>query len=90
MGYKRTGRPVGRPAKHTAKQYAEALRLLEDGASYREVSYSTGIPRTTLREKYPGMGWTKLEGKQFMGWVGSNDKLLQMFDELYDVKRRVQ
>ena len=90
MGYKRTGQPVGRPAKHTAKQYAEALRLLEDGASYMEVSYSTGIPRTTLQDKYPGMGWTYKEGKQFLGWVNSSNKLQSMFNQLYDEKRRVQ
>ena len=43
----------------------QAARLLEDGASQREVQRTTGIHRTTLRKHFPGKGWTFVEGGQF-------------------------
>lgn len=39
--------------------------LLEDGASYHEVSRTTGIPRTTLTDNLPGYGWTLSEAGKF-------------------------
>ena len=64
MGYKSTGRPTGRPKVHnyTDKDWEFAKSLLEDGASYREVAYTTGIPRKTLSDNLPGYGWTSREG----------------------------
>lgn len=88
MGYKRTGRPTGRPKRHnyTDADIELAKRLLEDGASYREVAYTTGIPRTTLQDKFPGMGWTYAEGRDIYKF---NKKNLTAYDEfVYDPGRR--
>ena len=52
----------------------EAKRLLEDGASYREVSKTVNIDRRHIQKTLPGSGWTKKEGGQFR-------KLLAMHDE---------
>jgi len=65
MGYKRTGRPTGRPSKNTSEQWKHALRLLEDGASYRETALTTGIPKSTLIDNLPGYGWTPSESGSF-------------------------
>lgn len=48
-----------RPRSWSDEDYEFAKELLDDGASYREVAESTGIPRTTLREIFPGQGFTK-------------------------------
>lgn len=88
MGYKRTGRPTGRPKTHnyTDKDWEFAKTLLEDGASYREVSYTTGIPRTTLTDNLPGYGWTPKQGRDM---YRLNKRYLDTFDSvLYDPKRR--
>lgn len=42
-----------------------AARLLEDGASQREVWRTTGIARDTLRKYFPGKGWTYVQGGEF-------------------------
>ena len=38
----------GRPKKYTRKEILDALRMLEEGASYKKVSESTGISVSTL------------------------------------------
>lgn len=82
MGYKRTGRPTGRPGRTTQEQWDQAKILLEDGASYREVSDTLGIPRTTLRENLPGYGWTAQEGREFRSLLMHNSRLtLDMWDK---------
>lgn len=58
---------AGRPPKWTEDQLAFAKELLEDGAGYREASASSGVPRTTLHDKYPGMGMSASEGGT-VGW----------------------
>lgn len=60
---------VGRHKEVDPAKLAQAKMLLEDEASYHEVSATTGIPRTTLRENLPGMGWRKTEGGQFIAFV---------------------
>ena len=88
MGYKRTGRPTGRPKTHnyTDADWKFAKSLLEDGASYREVAYTTGIPRTTLTDNLPGYGWTARDGLQMYSF---NKRHLTTFDEVvYDPKRK--
>lgn len=35
-----------------------AKELLEDGASYRDVAETTGISKTTLRTRFPGLGFS--------------------------------
>lgn len=88
MGYKRTGRPTGRPKAHkyTDKDWELAKRLLEDGASYREVAYTTGIPKSTLRDNLPGMSqWTPAQGRAMISFIKKHQ---EMFDELYDPGRR--
>ena len=49
----------------TSERLAQAARLLQDGASQREVQRTTGIARETLRKHFPGKGWTFIEGGQF-------------------------
>lgn len=78
-----------RKPKHTKEQWEQAKRLLEDGASYREVSFSVKIPRTTLRENLPGYGWTSGEGRRFMGWLSHSNKLQALYYEITDPGRRV-
>lgn len=55
----------GRPPRWTQDDLDFAEALLEDGASYRETARSTPVPRTTLRDKFPDMGWTENEGGAF-------------------------
>lgn len=49
---------TGRPPSVQDSTWEAALELLEDGASYRDVAETFDIPRTTLREKLPGYGFT--------------------------------
>jgi len=42
-----------------------ARRLLEDGASQREVQRTTGLARETIRKNFPGQCWTFTEGGRF-------------------------
>ena len=62
---------TGAPPRWTKEDLDTAEFLLEEGASYRDTSETTRIPRTTLREKLPGRGWTSSEGgslgKQLLG-----------------------
>lgn len=54
---------VGVPVAQEALDRAKAL--LEDGASQREVTRTTGISRMMLRKYFPGKGWTFVEGGEF-------------------------
>ena len=49
----------------TPERLAQAARLLEDGASQREVQRTTGLARETIRKHFPGKGWTFIEGGEF-------------------------
>ena len=51
------------PVKQEELERAKAL--LQDGASQREVTRTTGIARETLRKYFPGKGWTHREGGDF-------------------------
>ena len=50
-----------------------AGRLLEDGASQREVTRTTGISRVTLRKYFPGLCWTFREGGEFRALTKSSN-----------------
>lgn len=63
---------LGRPHDWTDEDLQWALVLLEDGAGYREASRSSGVPKTTLRDKYPGMGM-KLSEAGFLGAYVASD-----------------
>lgn len=80
MGYKRTGRPTGRPSKHTEADWARAKSLLEDGTSYRETSLTTGIPKSTLRDNLPGYGWAASESGSFRTFLNRNKISLEVWD----------
>lgn len=58
----------------------QARRLLEDGASYKEVERTVHMDRRTLRKRFPGMGWPPDEG----GRLGALITQLQR-----DTKRKV-
>lgn len=45
----------------TEEERAAALRLLEDGASYREAAQTIGRGTTTLKRAFPGYGWTQAQ-----------------------------
>lgn len=47
-----------RRPKPTPELLARAKALLDDGASYTEVTRTTGVSKTTLHRKFPGSGWT--------------------------------
>lgn len=85
MGYKRTGRPTGRPSKHTQQDWDRAKALLEDGASYRETAVTTGIPKSTLIDNLPGYGWTAQEGRQFARTLARHKEISL---EIWDQNRR--
>lgn len=56
---------TGRPITYDPEQLKYAELLLEDGCSYRDVAETTRIPRTTLREKFPGKGFSPEDTKGF-------------------------
>ncbi|MDQ0241220.1 hypothetical protein [Arthrobacter bambusae] len=60
-------RPGARPKKPpcTPEELNKARLMLEDGASMREITRTLGISKTTLRNKFPGMGWTYKESGEF-------------------------
>lgn len=70
-----TGRPTGRPSSVTDEQYEAAYGMLVDEVSYRETARTLGIPRTSLREKFPGHGWTMSEGGKLGHFIMSNQTI---------------
>lgn len=56
------GTPDARYEPHSSDVWDKALFLLKDGASYRDVAETTGIPRATLSRNLPGYGWTSEQG----------------------------
>lgn len=90
MPSKPTGRPTGRPGRTPKEVLDKALLMLQDGASYREVAYTFDIPRSTLRGKFPGYGWTEQQGRSFIGFIAASPKRQALYDELeMPGKRRV-
>jgi hypothetical protein len=59
-----------------------AKRLLDDGASYHEASSSSGVPRTTLRDRYPGMGMDVAEAGSFARSIQRDPKLWALHREI--------
>jgi DNA invertase Pin-like site-specific DNA recombinase len=82
MGGKRTGRPTGRPPSVTPEQFTRAYDMLVEGLSYREVCRTLGIPRTTLREKYPNMGWSLSEAGKLGHFIMSDQRIHKMQQEI--------
>jgi len=83
-------KPKSQPVKvpkatgHTKEQWHRAEALLKDGASYRETALTTGIPRTTLRERLPGYGWTPSESGSFRTMLNKN----KVSKDVWDLNRR--
>lgn len=90
MGYKRTGRPTGRPPTVSPEQFTRAYDMLVEGLSYREVCRTLNIPRTTLSEKYPGMGWTLSEGGKLGHLIMSNQSIHDMQREIGLLQNGIQ
>jgi hypothetical protein len=81
-------RPNHRPPQREY-EWDKAVAFLLDGASYREVEHTLKIPRSTLRDNLPGMGWTSQEGGQFKGFLASDPKIQKFFyKNLFDNARR--
>ncbi|QXO13149.1 helix-turn-helix DNA binding domain protein [Gordonia phage Jojo24] len=60
------------PAALTADQTSTARTLLEDGASYREVARTLGVPRHRVMRALPGYGWSYRDAGTFtasMRWA---------------------
>lgn len=59
---KTAGLPItSTTAPLTEVERATALRLLEDGANYREVARTIGRGRTTIKRAFPGYSWTQAQ-----------------------------
>jgi len=58
---------AGAPA--TPERLEQARRLLDDGASYQEVSRTLGMHERTLMRHFPGRGWSKREGGRLGAYV---------------------
>lgn len=72
------GQLTRRP-KPTPELLAQAKRLLDDGASYKEAHRTTGVSVTTLHRKFPGCGWTYKQ-------AGEHRQLLRHMSEDTKVK----
>lgn len=58
-------RPI-RPYKPmTTREVAQALRLLEDGASYGEVARTLGRTVNAIRKHHPGYAWTREQQQEW-------------------------
>ncbi len=56
----------GRPHfKYPQSVRDEALRLLDDGASYHEVARTLDVRDTTIRKWFPGRGWTHSQAVEY-------------------------
>lgn len=54
---------------HLMPDFALALRLLQDGASYGEAARTINYSRYWLAKKFPGYGWTHRQGGAYGGMV---------------------
>lgn len=82
------GAKIGRPPQREY-DWAKAKEFLDDGASYREVAHTLGIPRRTLMDNVPGRGWTAQEGGQFKGFLASSPRIQRIYyRDLFDNTRR--
>lgn len=61
----------------------QARTLLEDGASYREVSRTIDIDHSHMSKVLPGYGWTKSEGMSFNRWLGSREDLSRLTKDIW-------
>lgn len=53
------GASLPRPTPYSDAEMEQARRLLEDGASYREVARTLGRDASYLTRLLPGYGWTR-------------------------------
>lgn len=58
----------------TPERLEQARQLLADGASQRETQRTTGIARETLRQHFPGHGWTYKDGGDFRALTKTAEK----------------
>lgn len=80
---------TGRPPKWSPEDLESAHALLEDGASYRETARSTPVPRTTLREKFPDMGWTSQESGQFGMFIIRGEHTFDMYKQIGHLRNEI-
>lgn len=59
----------------STEQITFAERLLKDGASYKEVGRTVGFSDKSVRERFPGYGWTPAEGGMFARMKGKRGAL---------------
>ena len=56
---KKVGINQPKPPMLTATEYADAARILEDGASVREAARTIGRHETTISKRFPNHAWTR-------------------------------
>ena len=79
---KKSGEVEASKAERQAR-WDRALALLEDGASYWEVSASTRCEYKTLKRKYPGFEGNAIEFRSIMAGIISNQQLLKLHREIW-------
>lgn len=57
--------PTNNNGPVTQERLAEAKRLLDDGASRAEVQRTLHISQRTMREHFPGCGWSNDDALEF-------------------------
>lgn len=68
------------PSKNTGRPMPEDVvniveRMLDDGASYKEVSRTIGTDEKWIRHRYPGRGWTAQQSAQYRHMRRAMNKL---------------
>lgn len=59
----------------STEQVTFAEYLLKDGASYKEVGRTIGFSDHSVRERFPGHGWTPAKGGKFARMLGKRGAL---------------
>lgn len=72
---RKTSPLAGQPASR--ERLSRALVLLEDGASYKEVCRTLHMNPRTVRQHFPGYGWSKLESSQLAAVVRRHNHVFQ-------------
>ena len=66
---------VGPNTPITEDELLKAKELLEDGASYQEVSRTLGRTSGAICRKFPGYSWTKRQAVNYRAMVGAFNQL---------------
>lgn len=79
---RKTGNTPHRVTRVSEETFMRAYDMLVDGVPYREVSRTFDIPRTTLRERFPGMGSTSSEGGKLGHFIMSSQTVHDLQREI--------